>query len=46
MDAVEELKNRYMAKGKAAKSNNRPKPMTPKAGIKKGRYDYGGKIKK
>lgn len=35
-----------MAKGKAAKSDSRPKPMSPKAGVKKGRYANGGKIKK
>jgi hypothetical protein len=31
-----------MAKKKAV----RPKPMSPKAGYKKGRYAEGGKIKK
>lgn len=30
-----------MAKGKA-----RVKPMSPKAGVKKGRYSNGGKLKK
>lgn len=29
-----------------AKSNRRPKPMSPKAGVKKGRYSNGGKLKK
>ncbi len=29
-----------------AKSTKRPKPMSPKAGIKKGRYGKGGKLKK
>lgn len=35
-----------MAKGKAANTNARPKPMSPKAGVKKGRYASGGKLKK
>ncbi len=35
-----------MARGKASRSKGRPKPMTPKAGVKKGRYDNGGKLKK
>ena len=35
-----------MAKGKSTNNNTRPKPMSPKAGIKKGRYGCGGKIKK
>lgn len=35
-----------MASGKGSKSNNRPKPMTPKAGVKKNRYKCGGKLKK
>lgn len=29
-----------------SKSTRRPKPMSPKAGIKKGRYGKGGKLKK
>ena len=29
-----------------AKKIGRPKPMSPKAGIKKGRYGKGGKLKK
>lgn len=30
-----------------AKSNRRPKPMSPKAGVKPGkRYGKGGKVKK
>lgn len=29
-----------------AKKTGRPKPMSPKGGIKKGRYGCGGKIKK
>ena len=29
-----------------AKRIGRPKPMSPKAGIKKGRYGKGGKLKK
>lgn len=33
-----------MAKSK--KSATRPKPMSPKAGVKKGRYACGGKLKK
>lgn len=32
--------------GRAAKNNRRPKPMSPKAGVKKGRYGCGGKLKK
>lgn len=35
-----------MPKGKGSKSVKRPKPLIPKAGIKKGRYDKGGKLKK
>ena len=34
-----------MERGKA-KVNGRPKTMSPKAGLNKGRYDKGGKIKK
>lgn len=34
-----------MAKGKGSKRVKRPKPMTPKAGLKKSRYDKGGKLK-
>lgn len=30
----------------AKKRNRRPKPMSPKAGVKKGRYCNGGKLKK
>lgn len=30
----------------AKKVNKRPKPMSPKAGVKKGRYSDGGKLKK
>lgn len=30
----------------STKDNRRPKPMTPKAGFKKGRYGRGGKLKK
>lgn len=26
--------------------SGRPKPMSPKAGVKKGRYGKGGKLKK
>lgn len=29
-----------------AKKMKRPKPMSPKAGVKKGRYSNGGKLKK
>lgn len=29
-----------------AKKTGRPKPMSPKAGTKKNRYDKGGKLKK
>lgn len=29
-----------------AKKRGRPQPMSPKAGIKKGRYGKGGKLKK
>jgi hypothetical protein len=29
-----------------AKKIVRPKPMSPKAGLKKGRYGKGGKLKK
>ncbi len=29
-----------------AKKTVRPKPMSPKAGLKKGRYGKGGKLKK
>ena len=29
-----------------AKKIGRPKPMSPKAGLKKGRYGKGGKLKK
>lgn len=29
-----------------AKKIGRPKPMSPKAGVKKGRYGKGGKLKK
>lgn len=29
-----------------AKKAGRPKPMSPKAGLKKGRYGKGGKLKK
>lgn len=29
-----------------AKKTGRPKPMSPKAGVKKGRYGKGGKLKK
>lgn len=29
-----------------AKKKSRPKPMTPKAGMKKGRYGNGGSLKK
>lgn len=29
-----------------ARRTGRPKPMSPKAGLKKKRYDYGGKLKK
>lgn len=29
-----------------AKKTSRPKPMSPKAGVKKGRYGKGGKLKK
>lgn len=29
-----------------AKKTVRPKPMSPKAGVKKGRYGKGGKLKK
>lgn len=33
--------------GRATKSNRRPKPMSPKAGVKAGkRYGCGGKITK
>lgn len=32
--------------GRASKSNMRPKPMSPKAGVKKSRYSEGGKLKK
>ena len=35
-----------MAKGKGSKTNGRPQPMSPKAGIKKQRYACGGKLKK
>lgn len=27
-------------------TTKRPKPMSPKAGVKKGRYGKGGKLKK
>ena len=30
----------------ATRKTGRPKPMSPKAGIKKGRYGCGGKLKK
>lgn len=29
-----------------ARRAKRPKPMSPKAGVKKGRYSDGGKLKK
>lgn len=29
-----------------AKKSRRPKPMSPKAGVKKGRYANGGELKK
>lgn len=29
-----------------ARRTERPKPMSPKAGVKKGRYGKGGKLKK
>lgn len=29
-----------------ARKVKRPKPMSPKAGVKKGRYGCGGKLKK
>lgn len=29
-----------------ARSNRKAKPMAPKAGVKKGRYACGGKLKK
>lgn len=29
-----------------ARATRRPKPMSPKAGVKKGRYGKGGKLKK
>lgn len=29
-----------------AKKTGRPKPMSPKAGLKSGRYGKGGKLKK
>lgn len=29
-----------------ARRSGRPKPMPPKAGVKKGRYGKGGKLKK
>lgn len=29
-----------------ARKTTRPKPMSPKAGLKKGRYGKGGKLKK
>lgn len=29
-----------------ARKMRRPKPMSPKAGVKKGRYSNGGKLKK
>lgn len=36
-----------MAKGRGSKSVKRPKPMSPKAGVKPGkRYGCGGKIRK
>lgn len=28
------------------RKTSRPKPMSPKAGLKKGRYGKGGKLKK
>lgn len=28
------------------RKTGRPKPMSPKAGVKKGRYGKGGKLKK
>ena len=34
-----------MSRGRT-KGNGRPKPMSPKAGLKRGRYDKGGKLKK
>ena len=34
-----------MARGRGSRSKNRPKPMSPKAGLKKSRYDTGGKLK-
>lgn len=30
----------------ATKKTSRPKPMSPKAGVKKNRYACGGKMKK
>ena len=35
-----------MATKRTQSKPTRPKPMSPKAGIKKNRYDKGGKIKK
>lgn len=35
-----------MAKKSQSKKSVRPKPMSPKAGVKKERYDKGGKITK
>lgn len=35
-----------MATNKKTKSPKRPKPMSPKAGIKTNKYGCGGKIKK
>ena len=29
-----------------ARKTTRPKPMSPKAGLKRGRYGKGGKLKK
>ena len=29
-----------------ARRTGRPKPMSPKAGVKKGRYGKGGRLKK
>ena len=35
-----------MATKKTSRKATRPKPMNPKAGVKKGRYDKGGALKK
>jgi len=35
-----------MSSKKIAKKTVRPKPMSPKAGLKKNRYDKGGAVKK